>query len=317
MIAVQKEWRALRNPFEGSWAKDNGEQQGCSTWSSQMACRGPTCGGWPPRPTRCRLTEGPERLPAGGPRVYGAEARGPGGPRGAGRPAIAAFSQRDGRGLRAGGVLPHYLGRKTLKDPDPSLGRGVVAMPHPGGPPHDCEHCAADLHRLGRPRERRRRVRKRSQCAGTEEEKSSLFPICPEFPNMFYLPPRNKERPGFQGNVVLWCLGPVFFRSEGAAGEGEEEVGSQRADSARIRWLAVVATTRAGRRGGRLGHLPVGGPITSWNSPRMLAVQKDWQALDSSYAGTWSQYNIKAQNEPRWIWSSTKACRGPTYGGWP
>ncbi len=65
---------------------------------------------------------------------------------------------------------------------------------------------------------------------------------------------------------------------------------------ARIRWLAVVATTALGVAA-VVWAICRWEPITSWNSPRMLAVQKDWQALDSSYAGTWSQYNIEAQNK--------------------
>ena len=32
-------------------------------------------------------------------------------------------------------------------------------------------------------------------------------------------------------------------------------------------------------------------PITSWSSPRMLDVQKQWQTLYDSFDSTWTKYN--------------------------
>ncbi|MGO8688441.1 MAG: hypothetical protein ACLQLG_02315 [Thermoguttaceae bacterium] len=59
----------------------------------------------------------------------------------------------------------------------------------------------------------------------------------------------------------------------------------------RTRWLAVVVTAALGVAA-VVWAVCRREPITSWSSPRVLAVQKEWQSLMDSFRHTWTKNNF-------------------------
>ncbi len=172
---------------------------------------------------------------------------------------VALLSRRFPNGTVAGHAQAEYylayFGRKTLKDPILVLGEAYSQCRIPKVRRTIANAVRRDFSGSGvRGKDDAEFVRNAMRSVRGEEGSSVSHLRAGRRPICFLSHRTTRTTRDFRGMLSLVTWGPAVFRSEGAAGQGEEEVGSRRADGRENSLAGCCRHRRAGRRGGRLGH---------------------------------------------------------------